>query len=97
MEKVTGGAERTHQPLHIVEIIVKIEASPHSCGNAERLVKRLSTVMTGSNRDTFAVENSGDVVRMDVAHTEAHDSIGAVERLNALDTIDLFESLPGRV
>src|ERR1700688_2043746 len=96
VEELARGAQRVDQALHVVMIVVKIEARSDGRRNSKHFVQRLSTVMPGAHGDSLAVEDRRDVVRMYVCYGKTDDSIGAVSRLHALDSLDFFEHLPCR-
>ena len=51
-------------------------------------------MMSGAHRNAFAVENRRNVVRVHISHGKTHDSVGAIRRLHALDSVDFFELIP---
>src|SRR5512141_2967657 len=84
------------ESVDVRRIVVDVERSSRRSRNVEPAHQRLRAVMAGTNADTIAVENGREIVRMHIAHREAHDSAAFLRRRTIdLHSLDLRESLVG--
>src|SRR4029079_10081699 len=70
--------EAACQLVDVVGRRVDAEAGPGRRGQIEPLVERHRAVMAGPHRDAVAVEDLGDLVRMDARQVERHDTAAAI-------------------
>src|SRR5512143_1133454 len=76
--------------VDVRRIVVDVERSSRRSGNVEPAHQRLRAMVAGTNADTIAVENGREIVRMHIAHSEAHDSAAFFRRRTVdLHSVDL--------
>src|SRR3954447_16348612 len=70
-EDIAGTVERIGQRVDVVFVVVQVEAGPGGGVDAETAHQWLGAVMTGAQADVALVEHLRQVVRVDVAESEA--------------------------
>src|ERR1051325_10832836 len=92
--------QRRDEGIDVVDVVIDVERRARGRRNAKAPHQRLRAVMPGADADAVAIQNRGEIVRMDVAVREWNNSRAMVARAvhgNSLNVTQPLDGDPGEL
>src|ERR1041385_9159556 len=94
-EQLARLPQRRDERVDVVDVVIDVKRRARGRRNAKAPHQRLRAVVPGADADAVAIQNRGEIVRMDVAVREWNDPRAVVAGAVHGNPLDLTESLYG--